>query len=140
MEEKRTVEKLLSADIEAAERTFSAALREKRSALEKKLEATPPASVRAVLSSYTQAWKQLKKAEHSVDALGWRITRDYHTDKISVALHSSPVLDKFDKDADAKKARFTTLKRSYTLKLFAGEGQASELVELLSKELAAILG
>ena len=139
MEEKRKLEKMLMADIENAEQQYKTRSREKRDELIKTLEANPPAEARALFSLYNKSQKALDDAEAKIEALGWRIS-GYSEKSLSVreGAVTPTSLAHFDEKAETDRKNLSTLKRNYTLHLFAEGAEAKTLFDALTKEIKAL--
>jgi uncharacterized protein YaaQ len=86
--------------------------------------------VKALFTFYANAVKESDRVERELQELGFRATKDYSTGGYSLALHYStnpkPLSD-YDAETERVEKSLAGLKRSYTLKLFAGDGEAKEL-------------
>ena len=86
--------------------------------------------VKALFTLYANAVKESDRVERELQELGFRATKDYSTGGYSLALHYStnpkPLSD-YDAETERVEKSLAGLKRSYTLKLFAGDGEAKEL-------------
>lgn len=139
MEEKRKIEKLLLQDIDRAESNHDRKASDVRQELVTQLKAAPPADVRALLATYQKAMKTAKSAEENLGMLGWSLA-GYSEKTLDVKTYGTVCapLSKFNEKTAKQKAALAALKRSYTLKLFAGDGEAAGLFEALANELTAI--
>jgi hypothetical protein len=142
MEEKRKVEKILLADIDGAVASLASKSWAEHKRITEKLEANPPAAVRALFKLHEKARKEQKETNDKIEALGWDIRHPYNEEaRVVVATSGTKPQELADHitDSEAKKDALVALKRTYTLKLFAGDGEASELIQALAKELAKII-
>jgi hypothetical protein len=140
MEEKRKLEKLLLADVESAEMSYSTRRNKERSELEKEAEEKPPAAATAQFKKWMQAADAKDQAEEALSALGYR-PRKYGSDapELIVGGGTTPkALADFDKATRDGRERLSELKRSYTLKLFAGGAEAQELFNALAADISSL--
>src|SRR5579871_5178351 len=72
MEEKRKLEKLLIADIDTARAQFATNRSDERSQLEKEAISNPPVEVQKLYDKWKEAERASDKAEHDLEALGYR--------------------------------------------------------------------
>jgi len=144
MDEKRKLEKLLIDDIDRAISDFSAKRGNGRCTLTDKCLKTPPADVKTQFAKYLRAKQEKEDAESQIVALGFGIRCNYHKDNEPELRMGDSILPKsvrdFDEETRKRTSALTEMKRTYTLKLFAGGEEAQGLFEALGKELKAIIG
>ena len=144
MEEKRKLEKLLFADIERAEQAYNGTRSSERDAVAKRMVKNAPAEAVKLFATYKSAKAEMEGAERALDEMGYDINTGYGTAKggelgINYAHNKQPAeLASFDRQTSERKAKLAELKRSYTLKLFAGGAEAQELFASLAKEIAKL--
>lgn len=142
MEEKRKLEKLLFADIEKASRELSASFYPKENAIKERILKNPPKEVVSAFGGFIIAKNAEKNAEKICEKYGFEIASHYSSEKPTLRLKGGSYpkeLQSFSQSLDDKKKALEELKRSYTIKLFAGGEVATELFKNLAKELASIL-
>jgi hypothetical protein len=141
MDEKRKLEKILISDIDHSASEYAAKRRQNRSAVESAAITNPPAEVKRPFNVFVRVRQQADRAEKILNALGYAISS--YDGKYSLRLAPYGEKPKLVRDYDAETARvektLADLKRSYTLKLFAGGEEAKELFASLSSELAVIV-
>jgi hypothetical protein len=143
MEEKRKLEKLLLSDIDSALASYNSGREKERESLQTVALAKPPAQAEALLASYVRAKKAMTEASHALEAIGFDVKSDYSNNYgFGLKLHystSTKSLREFDSESKKTRSALAELKRTYTLKLFAGGEAAQELFASLSGELATII-
>jgi len=143
MEEKRKLEKVLLDDIDSAISSYKSRRGDAREKVEETALAKAPAIAKALLLKFNKARTEAAELDKRIEQMGFRTVSEYGTKNFHLALSYSnkPTLLK---DYDAETARveksLAGLKRSYTLKLFAGGEEAKELFASLARELAGIIG
>jgi hypothetical protein len=141
MQEKRKLEKLLLTDIDAAIASYDAQRAQLRNPLRDTVLRRPPAKATQLLTRYVATKLRLPLIEKQLNALGFDIYG--YSDKPYLTISSSnppSAIAQFDEETRKAKSALTEMKRTYTLKLFAGDAQAQELFAALTKELKAIIG
>jgi hypothetical protein len=137
MDEKRRLEKILFADIQQSSAQYST----KRSAAysEHSERILKGSKMKALLDGYIAARKKMRNQEKVIEQLGLGI---YNGDIPSLYIresHKIPELRDFNDETAKTKSALEALKRTYTLKLFAGGEEAKELFASLTRELATIV-
>ena len=140
MEEKRKIDKLIVADIDTAIMCYEAKRAQEKTALEKKLLATP--AIEAAVEMLKDAKRMEKQAAQRLTALGlkeggYREEEEVEFDDYAEARQNAQI-KAFERKTEAGKERIIGLKKSFALKLFAGNEEAQKLFELLAQELAKI--
>ena len=135
MEEKRKLEKVLFADIDHAVADYRANRSKARDALSKSVLQQP--DVRAAYDLYVAAKKDMARHEKSLKEVGFRV--DYYGDLGIDDAHKIEALREFDSESDEGNDALESLKRTYTLKLFAGGEEAQSLFATLAEDLARIV-
>lgn len=140
MEEKRRLEKLLLADIDRAEAAYIEVRKSKRKPLESDAVRRPPKDVRDLFEVNKRARADIERTEKSLAALGYCIS-GYHGDRqLGIGYGVLPkAIRAFDDETERTKSALQELKRTYTLKLFAGGEEAQGLFASLVKELVSIV-
>ncbi len=141
MEEKRKLEKLLLEDIDRAATTYREVRQSKRKALESDAVRKPPKEVRELFDTNERARGDMERTERSLTALGFRIEGYGSGRHLGVGYGSAipKFLRSFDEETEKTKGALQGLKRTYTLKLFAGGEEAQGLFASLVKELVSIV-
>lgn len=140
MEEKRKLEKLLLTDIDSALTIYTAQRKPMRDDVAEKALKNAPSSVVALLNLHRKSQQEVKRTEAELSKLGYSL-RGYDLERtlaIGYSIVPKPV-QAFDDKTEKAKSALTTMKRTYTLKLFAGGEEAQELFASLAHELAAIV-
>ncbi len=144
MEEKRKLEKLLLADIESAATAYSTERSTQRDDLEKDIEQNPPALVAKLFQEWKRVHQSIEDLERSLEAFGYHVSTGYGSNKggeldINGRYSQQPKpLRDFDDHTRARRDKLAELKRSYTLKLFAGGAEAQELFAALAAEITTL--
>lgn len=136
--EKRSLEKLMFADIDKVSADYKANRAEDRTALVARL--THQSSVQKLFQRYLAGRKEMADAEKALERIGYDIygySEPHHV--IVKDSKKIPELAGFDFETNARTHKLAEMKRTYTLKLFAGGEEAKELFASLAKELAAIV-
>lgn len=137
MDEKRKLEKVLLADIDAALAAYEASRRERREPLLEKATSKPSAKVAALAARFKVIEAEQQKIRSELHELGYSCSGH---GGLSVGYGATPEpLRPFDAETAKVGKAFAALKRTYTLKLFAGGEEAQELFASLGRELAAIV-
>lgn len=141
MEEKRKLEKIIFSDIDSAKSNLSLLYSEKISKQKEVMLKNPPKDVIEALKKYTIAKETMEGCVKIIEKKGYDVC-NYREDKPTLSLsykfNSKELID-LDKTLTEKRNKLDELKRSYTIKLFAGGAVASELFKNLAKELASII-
>lgn len=132
MEEKKKFEKIIHQDIERAKLELRNKHNEQSKVVEEKL--VKDSKAQKLLSDYKETAKRLKAIEKEAEALGYRVNT-WNEPSISVTSNHKELAGTY-KEQRVTEEKLETMKRTYTLKLFAGGEEAQELFESLAKELA----
>jgi hypothetical protein len=136
IDEKRKLEKLLFSDIDKAIGEYRAM--RSRESTEMRQRAVHRPDVRKLFYLRHAAKKQMKQYEAKLETMGYHIST-YPKEALAVYDGSKiPDIRTFDSQTARTERCLEDLKRTYTLKLFAGGEEAKELFASLAKELAAI--
>ncbi len=145
MEEKRKLEKILLSDVDAAITSYGARRSGERGAVEKSALDNPPAEIKRLSAEYQQSRKAMEEAEAKMKQLGYQMDSVYSGEngyvyrlRLDHTIEPRALAD-FDEKTKKAKGALNELRRTYTLKLFAGAEEAKELFASLTKELAAIV-
>lgn len=143
MDEKRKLEKVMFTDIDTAITKFDSERKALRETSAKTALSNAPAVARTLFAAYIAAKKKSEQSKSALRALGYDIKNEWqnqYRDELVLCYAMPPkALREFDTETERVKAILADLKRSYTLKLFAGGEEAKELFASLARELAAIL-
>ncbi len=142
MEEKRKLEKLMFADIDGTSAIYRSARRTEREKVERECVAKAHPDIHALYDLFKSAKKEEGRIERELAKVGYRVScyRDEYTLEVAYGdPKPKPIRDHDAETARTEKA-LADLKRSYTLKLFAGGEEAKELFASLAHELASIIG
>ncbi len=140
MEEKRKLEKLLLSDIDTAIAIYTSNRGVERKQVADRALSHAPSKAKTLHSQHINAHRELARTEKELEALGYRFSGYGLERKLDIGYGIVPkdVLAFDDQTLEAKSA-LLDLKRTYTLKLFAGDAEAQELFSALSKELKNII-
>jgi len=144
MEEKRKLEKLLLEDVESAITKYAARRSEERGEMEKAALKNPPTELKRLMAIYQRARKEMEEAEAKMKPHGYRMDDVYRDGNYVYELRLDRTIEPkalrdYDEKTNMAKGALTNLKRTYTLKLFAGGEEAKELFSALARELASIV-
>lgn len=139
MEEKRKLEKLIFADIEKARREYESKMYQKIN--DYKITDT---KALALLETYKSLEREQEATEKTLEKMGYDINHYCYNkiDEWNITVdddNKQPALKKMKDEKEANLKRIDELKRSYTLKLFAGGDEALEVFTQLAKDLAKII-
>jgi hypothetical protein len=140
MEEKRRLEKLLLADIDRASDAYRSARRAKREPLASDAVRRASAEVKALYDMNERARKEMIRTEEALRSSGYVIHG--YSDGRYLSVGHAPLpksLQAFDDQTSKTEGALNELKRTYTLKLFAGGEEAQGLFATLMKELVSIV-
>jgi hypothetical protein len=136
MEEKRKLEKLLFADIEKADAKYASNRATARNIVSK--QALSSTELLAEYDLFLSLTKQLRESEERIQQMGFGVNR-YNDEKPYIReAFRIPALRDFDDTTTKVRETLSELKRTYTMKLFAGGEEAKDLFASLATELAAI--
>lgn len=135
LEEKRRIEKLLFVDIEKRIEDYENERNTEKGELIEKLENNIPQPTQKAFTEYNKAYKESQAKEKFIEKLGYSI-RDWDDKKLSVNTYGNEIpaeLKDFNRETERTKKALETLKREFTLKLYAGD---VDEVQMLFGELA----
>jgi uncharacterized protein (UPF0128 family) len=141
MDEKRKLEKLLLSDVDTAAAAYRAQRSAKQELVKDAAITNAPRQARGLLAAYLATRSNANALLERIHKMGYSVpTYGDNEDKLDLHYNTKP---KPVRDFDAETARveksLADLKRSYTLKLFAGGEEAKELFASLARELANIV-
>lgn len=139
MEEKRKLEKLLLADLDRAIADYGSVRRQEHCRIEKEMIKSPPRTVAALFASYKRARTAEKTAVQELEKVGFTVNcyRSEHTLDVRSCNPPKDLL-RFNEETATRQHALNELKRTYTIKLFAGGAEAQELFTTLATEIASI--
>lgn len=141
MEEKRKIDKLIVADIDSAIVSYEARRDDERKFLEKKL--LGDVLIKAAADALKRGVELQEQGEKQLRSLGLRVGYNGRLDFIDEDDEDSNItahkdIKAFEQATEAVKEHITQLKKTFALKLFAGNAEAQELFETLARELAKL--
>jgi hypothetical protein len=140
MDEKRKLEKLLLADIDAAVALYNGKRASERGEAEEQLLKTPPRDAAAFIARIKKAHRELEAAGEQLRKLGFTYSTYRDGVTVGIGYNEKPAaLLAFDAESDDSRKRLAGLSRTYTLNLFAGGKEVQELFETLASEIKAIV-
>lgn len=143
MEEKRKLEKIIFSDLDRAKHDYDNLHEADRTELEKRLKQNPEAL--AILKKYEQAEKDTEATKNALRKMGYDTSYegDYNNRKMTLTLNTYGTTHKelraFLDNQEKTKDKLEALKRTYTIKLFAGGVEAQEIFANLQAEIAKLL-
>ena len=134
MEEKRKLERLLIADIDAAASQQEVAIKGERDVLVEQLVRKLPAEVSKLFKRHQLAAKQQQEATQRLTELGYSLG---YNSVLSVRSFTPlpKQVEEFDKQAAKRRQSFSDLRRSYIIRLFADHADTQSLFASLGKDL-----
>ena len=140
LEEKRKLEKIIFADIEKAECDYLNARSGERAEVKTKCIKNAPSQVKTLFKKYAEASKVRKQSEKALDKMGYSVSDYGNTPELKISHGDYPKeLELFDTETNKKEDELSTMKRTYTIKLFAGGEEATELFKTLAQDLARLI-
>jgi hypothetical protein len=142
MEEKRRLEKVLLSDIDRAIGDYKATRTTVRNEQTERLKDKPPVEVKADFALYLKAVAERDDAQKRIQMLGYDVGTDYPRYEPTLKLNYSrppEAISQYDDETARVEKALAAMKRTYTLKLFAGGEEAQELFASLSRDLEAII-
>lgn len=142
MEEKRKLEKIIFADLDKAKHDYDQKHDAERAKI---LEAKAQSKeAKAILADYLANEKEKQSIEKRLEANGLCTTRggnysDSIRPTIIQANGKGKEIEELNKKIRTGKDKLDSMKRTYTLKLFASGQEAQEVFESLQNEIAKIL-
>lgn len=133
MDEKRKIDKLIVADIDAAVQAYAEKRSEEREQLEKKLCAG--VVVKAAIEARKQGEKMQEEAKARLKTLGIEIGYEGSVNFNNYGTTPNKEIVAFEQETDAGKKKIAGLKKTFALLLFAGNAEAEKLFERLVQEL-----
>ena len=138
MEEKRKIEKIIFNDLDKAKTTF-------RQTADKKIiemqEAIEKGSVaQKLLNEFIVINKKYEEIEEKIKKNGFKIDKYSSKPKIKLSYDfKDPKINNLREKIDENYQKLEDLKRSYTLRLFAGDIETKRLFEVLQEEINRII-
>jgi|6_EtaG_2_1085325.scaffolds.fasta_scaffold00110_16 hypothetical protein len=142
--ERNLLEQIISTDITATKQTIRSNHAKKTKEIESRIEYELKTAPRTQI--YVKAWEKAnensKKAKKALAKIGLQIDFAFNSEKTKLyPIHplNNKEIKRITKHTIKTLAQLDDLKRTYTLKLFAGGAEATEIFKTLAKDLAKIV-